>query len=234
MSWDRLNAASGYLVIALGLAAAAFERGAPPATAPPAEALAFFVRYRSELITQSLLFVLSASAYLWFFGALRTYLARAEGGTDTLPAVAHGAGTTWAGLQLLFQSGQVALALGAAPEVDPVTIGLFTDLTYAISVIAYVPLAIMLVAVAAASLRTRVFPAWVGWLSASAAGANLAMTFGLGAQSGPLVPGGPLTYVLYLLMAIWPVAVTTMMVLRPRIHHLTSIHRPKANSMPTA
>lgn len=213
---ERLSAATGYLVLALGLAAAAFERGAPPATAPAAEALTFFIKYRSELLAQSLLFILSAGAYLWFFSGLRSYLSRAEGGTGVLSAVVYGAGVIWAGLQMVFQSGQIALAMGSGPDVPPALIGMMTDLTYALSVVAYVPMAMMLAAVALTSLRTRAFPAWLGWLSAIAGAANLAMSFGIALQSGPLVPGGPLTYVLYLLMAIWPAAATTVMVVRSR------------------
>ncbi|HYF76426.1 MAG TPA: hypothetical protein VD973_04815 [Symbiobacteriaceae bacterium] len=226
---ERWHAATGYLVIALGLAAAAFERGAPPATAPAAEALAFSIQYRSELLTQSLLFVLSAGACLWFFGSLRGYLQRADGPLST---VAYGAGIIWAGLQMVFQSGQVALALGAAPGVDPAVIGLFTDLTYALSVIAYVPLAVMLAAVAVTALSTGAFPAWLGWLSAVAAAGNLAMSFGIITESGPLVPGGPLTYVLYLLMALWPAAVTTVMVMRLNPNYRTTIQRVNANRRP--
>jgi hypothetical protein len=41
-SAERSNAASGYLVIALGIAGAAFERGSPPFTAPIEEVLAFW------------------------------------------------------------------------------------------------------------------------------------------------------------------------------------------------
>jgi len=85
-NWERWGAASGYLVILLGIAGAAFERGGPPANAPVEAALAFFARYRRELLAQSLMFVLSAGAYLWFFGTLRSVLLRAEGGAATLSA----------------------------------------------------------------------------------------------------------------------------------------------------
>jgi hypothetical protein len=57
---------------------------------------------------------------------------------------------------------------------------------------------------------------WLGWLSALAAVANLTMAFGIIADRGPLVPGGWLTYVNYLLLPLWQLAVTTVMVMRLR------------------
>jgi hypothetical protein len=213
-NWARWEAATGYLVLALGLAAAAFERGAPPANAPVEEALAYFAAYRSEMLAQSLLFVLSAGLYLWFFGSLRSFLLRAEGGAGGLSTVAFGAGVTWAGLQMVLQSAQVALAMGVNGDAEPALAGMMGDLTYSLSVVAYVPMAIMLAAVAVVSLRTRAFPAWLGWLSASIAAANLFMSFGIVVDTGLLVPGGGLTYVLYALMTVWLVAVTTVMVVR--------------------
>jgi hypothetical protein len=213
-NWERWGAATGYLVFALGIAAAAFERGAPPANAPVEETLAFFAEYRAELLAQSLLFVLSAGVYLWFFGSLRSFLLRAEGETGRLSTVAFGAGVIWAGIQMVFQGVQVALAMGAGGDLEPSLAGMMGDLTYALSVIAYVPMAVMLAAVAAVSLRTRAFPAWLGWLSAVAAATNLCMSLGIVVDSGPLVPGGALTYVLYLLTAVWLVAATTVMFVR--------------------
>jgi hypothetical protein len=213
-NWERWGAATGYLVFALGVAGAAFERGAPPANAPIEQTLAFVATYRSELRVQSLLFVLSAGAYLWFFGSLRSFLLRGEDQDARLSTVAFGAGIIWAGLQMAFQSVQVALAMASDGGVQPALAALISDLTYALSVIAYVPMAVMLTAVALVSLRSRALPAWLGWLSAVAAATNLCMSLGLVVDSGPLVPGGGLTYVLYLLTAVWLVAVTSVMVVR--------------------
>jgi hypothetical protein len=56
---ERLGAMSGYLVVVLGMAAATFERGAPTANAPVAESIAYFSKYRAELLAQSILFILS-------------------------------------------------------------------------------------------------------------------------------------------------------------------------------
>jgi hypothetical protein len=212
--WERWGAATGYLVFALGVAAASFERGAPPANAPVDAILAYFTTYRTELRIQSLLFVLSAGLYLWFFGSLRSFLLRHEGETGRLSTVAFGAGAVWAGMQMVVQSGQASLAMGAGSDVGPALAGMISDLTYVLSVIAYVPMAVMLAAVAVVSLRTGAFPAWVGWLSAVAAAANLCMSLGIVVDGGPLVPGGPLTYVLYVLLPVWLLAVTTVMFVR--------------------
>jgi hypothetical protein len=84
-STERWNAASGYVVIALGIAGAAFERGSPPLTAPIEEVVAFWSTYQRELLAQSVMFVLSAGAYLWFFGSLRSVLMRAEGAGEHFP-----------------------------------------------------------------------------------------------------------------------------------------------------
>jgi hypothetical protein len=216
LTWDRWGAATGYLAFALGIAAAGFERGAPPANAPVEQSLAYFVKYRTELLAQSLLFVLSAGVLLWFIGTLRSFLLKAEAGTGRLSSVAFGAGILWAGLQLVMQSAQAALAMGANAELPAALAGMMGDLTYALSVIAYVPMGIMLAAVAVVSWRFKVFPAWLAWLSAVAAAANLLMSAGLVAEGGPLVPGGVLTYALYLLQAVWQVATPTVMLARAK------------------
>ena len=62
-STGRWNAASGDLLIALGIAGAAFERGSPPLTAPIEEVVAFWSTYQRALLAQSLTFVLGAGAY---------------------------------------------------------------------------------------------------------------------------------------------------------------------------
>lgn len=232
-NWERWGAATGYLVLALGIAAAAFERGAPDATATPAETLAFFTTYSSELRAQSLLFVLSAGAYLWFFGSLRSFLLRAEGETGRLASVAFGAGGIWAAIQMVFQGAQVTLAMGARDEVTPALAALVSDLAYALSVIAYVPMAVLLAAVAVVALRTRALPVWLGWLSAGMSAANLVMSLGLVVGSGPLVPGGPLSYLLYALMPVWLLAVTTVMVMRIGRPPRAAVLAPPPDAMPS-
>jgi hypothetical protein len=209
---ERRGAMTGYLVVALGVAAAAFERGAPSANAPIAESIAFYSKYRSELLTQSILFVLSAGAYLWFFGSLRTWLERAEGGAGRVSAVAFGAGTVSVAMQMLLQTLQIAAVTGGASGSDAGGAALFARVGWALSVVAYVPFAVLVAATAVVSLRHRALPTWIGWFSALVAGAHIVMFIGIAADSGPLVPGGALTYVLYGLALVWLISVTTVIV----------------------
>lgn len=60
------------------------------------------------------------------------------------------------------------------------------------------------------------FPPWLVWLAAVTALLNLVMAFGIVVDSGPLVMGAMLTYMLYALMAVWQIAVTTVLVMRLR------------------
>ena len=213
---ERWHAASGYLVVLFGVAGAAFERGSPPANAPVDQLMTFVAIYRRELLAQSVLFVLSAGTYLWFYGALRTVLQRTEGGTGRLSAIAFGAGIVSVALQMVFQGTQVAVAITARDAMEPSVVALSAALMWALSVIAYVPLAVMLGAVSAVSLRYGAFPRWLGWFSALTAIAHLVMALGLAAERGPLAPGGALTYLLYALLLVWLLTITTLMVRRPR------------------
>jgi len=214
---ERWTAASGYLVIVLGIAGAAFERGSPPLTAPIEEVVAFWSKYQRELLAQSVMFVLSAGAYLWFFGSLRSVLMRAEGGSGTLSTVAFGAGIVSAGLQMIQQCFQAALAVAAPGTLDRGVVALFGGVMWALSVIAYVPMGVMLAAVAAVSFAHRAFSRWLAWFSAAASVAHFVMTLGLLVKSGPLVPGQAATYALYAIALMWLIATTTAMVFgRPR------------------
>jgi hypothetical protein len=206
--WSRHDA------LALGVAGASFERGAPTVDAPAAEVAAYFTQYRTEMLVQSLLMVLGAGALLWFLGCLRAVLLRAEGGTGRLTSVAFGAGLVGFRLQAAIQAPQSALAMASDGTLDPQLAAMVSNLAYALSVIAYVPVAVMLAAVAAVTLRTRALPVWIGWLSALMAATYLILTAGIVVDSGPLALGGWATYVPYTLMVIWLAATTTAVILR--------------------
>lgn len=147
-------------------------------------------------------------------GRLRSYLLREEGGTGTLSVTAFAAGVVGAAVGTLIHSPQIALATRASGDMTPDLAGMVSDLGFVLSMIALLPQAVMLAAVAAVVLRTGVFPMWLGWLSAVGAVVHVIGWFGVGAGDGPLAPGGWFTYVPYTLLLVWLTSVTTVMVVR--------------------
>ncbi len=216
MKRERWGAAAGFVAFVLGAAGASFERGAPAINAPAQEVVNFFSTYRVELLAQSFLFVLSAGAWLWFLGSLRGYLLRSEGGIGRLSAVAFGAGIIGVGIQALIQAPQSALAMASTNPVEPSLAVVMANMAYAFNVIAYVPMAVMLAAVAMISLRTAAFPKWMAWLSASTAAAFVIMSAGIAVDSGPLAAGAWPTFIPYMAMATWLLATSVVMVKRIR------------------
>jgi hypothetical protein len=214
LRWERLGAVSGLIAVVLGVAGAAFERGAPGVSATPQQVADFVERYRTELLVQSLFMLLSVGALLWFLGVLRSYLLRLEGGTGRLSTLAFGAGLVAFGLQAAIQAPQSALAMAAGSDLDPQLAAMISDLAAAVSVIAYVPMAVMLIAVALVSLRTHALPIWVAVLSLLAAAAYAVMTLGIAVDTGPFARGGWGTFVPYGLTVVWLVAVSIVIIIR--------------------
>lgn len=108
---------------------------------------------------------------------------------------------------LAFQVGLAGAAQGAG---GPALIGTMD----ALFVVANLPLAVMLMAVAVLTFRTTAFPAWLGWLSLLAAIAQLIPVGGIVLDSGPLAADGWVSaYLPYPLYALWlaSAAVVTML-----------------------
>jgi hypothetical protein len=167
------------------------------------------------------------------FGSLRTWLERAEGGAGRVSAVAFGAGTVSVAMQMLLQTLQIAAVTGGASGSDAGGAALFARVGWALSVVAYVPFAVLVAATAVVSLRHRALPTWIGWFSALVAGAHIVMFIGIAADSGPLVPGGALTYVLYGLALVWLISVTTVIVVGERARSgWNAVNRPDRRSGP--
>jgi hypothetical protein len=188
-----------------------FERGPVSASDPVGQIADYFTDNQGALRAQGLLFLISAGIFLWFLGSLRSFLMRAEGGAGRLSAVAFGAGVASTVITVVALAFQIGLAMAPGGQVQPALVAtmgvLFT--------VANVSLAVMLIAVAVVSFRTKAFPAWLGWLSVAAAAVQLAPAFGIVADSGPLAADGWLAaYAPYPLYVVWLAAATTVMVTR--------------------
>ena len=214
MTWERWAAASGLAALVFAGAAVAFERSTPNPHPSAADVVDFYVTNRSALLVQSLLFVLSAGLFLWFLAGLRAHLARAEGHTDRVSSIVYAAGIGWLTVNMAVQAPQIALAQAAADGLEPRVTVVVNNLGLALATIADVPVAVMVAGVGVLSLRALVFPAWLGWLSMAVAALHVVAWFGVLADSGPLAPGGWVTFVVYPAFVVWLVAVIVAM-LRP-------------------
>ncbi len=211
--WERWGAASGFAVLLIGAVGTAFERGAPKVSAPAAQVAEFFADNRAALITQSLVFMLGAAFFIWYLGSLRGFLMRAEHGAGRLATVAFGAGIAWVAIHAAAQAFQSGMAFVTHNAVPAAVLGGMYGTAYALFTLADVPLAVMLFATAAVSLRMKAFPAWLGWFSLAAGVVTLAMPLSLLFASGPFAPGGWLTYVQYPVYAAWLLCTTTVMII---------------------
>jgi Domain of unknown function (DUF4386) len=209
--WERLGAASGFAALLAGAAAVVFERGPVNANDPPATIAAYFADNQAALRAQGLLFLVGGGIFLWFLGSLRSFLARAEGGTGRLATVALAAGVASTVVTVVALTFQVGLAAASGGTGQPALVAVMDALFTA----ANVPLAVMLVAVALVSLRTGALPAWLGWLSVAAAAAQLAPSLGIVLDGGPLAFDGWLAaYLPYPLYVVWLACATAVMLRR--------------------
>jgi hypothetical protein len=212
--WERWGAASGFAAALFGAAATVFERGPLMATDAAPAVVNHLTSNRNPMLAQSMLFLAGAALYLWYLGSLRTFLARAEGGTGRLSAVTFGAGITWVGITMVAQAFQVGLAANPQAGAPAALIGTMN----AVFTVGALPLTIMMAAIAVVSLRYRAFPAWLGWLAAVAAGSQFLLWLGPVTSAGPLAPNGWLSYALYPVFLIWLLPATVIMIRRAGGH----------------
>lgn len=212
---DRWSAASGLAALGVVAAAMVFERGAPPAGASDVQVAAFNAAHSHALLTQSLLFLLSAAFMLWFLGCLRAHLAAAEGGTGRYAGIGFGAGVAYVTLSVVSQAGQIALAQIAATAAAPQLVTAIASLAWALFTVAAVPAAVMLAAFAVLALRSGALPSWLGWLAAVAGASQLGLLAALVVDTGPLGPDGWYTFAPYPLYVIWLAATAVTLLRRP-------------------
>lgn len=212
---ERWVAACGFGMLVAAAAAVMLERGAGiTARTTTEEVVDLFANNHGALLAQSLLFVISTGFFVVFLAGLLSFLSRAEGGTGVLSTAAFGAGIVWCAISLVAQAVQVALAMTSVSEAPPDLVGTMSDLMFALLTVGNVPLAVLLGATGMLSLQAKAFPAWLGWLSLVAAATHLVVAFGIVVETGPLAPGGLVTYAAYPLMVTWVLATTIMMIRR--------------------
>lgn len=175
----RFGAATGAAYILIGLL---HDNGDTPRFhAPQAEILAW-MRGNSTITTATyvggLLGLLAILCFLIFVAYLTSLLRRAEGDSGFLSTVALSAGVVSGAIKLASFPPVVIAHVWAKDGVDPRIIGMLFDMN-AVSFGLTLPASgLLLAAVAAVAIPSKVLPRWLGWgaaLTALALFANLAV-----------------------------------------------------------
>lgn len=212
--YEQIAAASGFLLLGLSLIGFVIAPPPPGAIDPVDKVASYFADNRGQILLQSYVWMLSAGAFLWFIGSLRSYLRSAEGGNGRLSAVAFGGGVAGITVSVATTMFWIALALGSDEAVAPAVVQVSFDLGNVAFLIIGVPFAVMFAATGVVALRKHAFPVWLGWLSLALAVMYLVLPAGILDESGPLGPGGALMLASGLVYFVWIAAITVVMVRR--------------------
>lgn len=159
---ERLSPLAGFAAVALWLAGAVVAWGVVPSLPDDASdprILTWAQAHENGIIAGGWLWAVGCLCFVWFLGTLRARLIVAEGGAGTFSAIAFAGGLATAIFGLLIQVGDIALALDAA-DVSPATAGALHHLTDVFFGGAELSAVLMVAAVAAVGLATRVVARW--------------------------------------------------------------------------
>ncbi len=210
--WERLAPASGLVFVALLIVQGALSGPPPRADDPTSKIMTYFTDHRGGILAGWYLVGLGVVFFFWFLGSLRNALARAEGGTGRLSAIAFGGGVALAAIALASGGANAALAYKVAGEGNAAVVrALFDFQNLAGNVFAWFPAAAMIIATSVVMIRTSSSSKWLGW-AGLLAGTFLALVAGGAlAESGPMAPGDAISFIAFILFGLWVLALSILM-----------------------
>jgi hypothetical protein len=164
-SWARYAPLSGLLAVAL-LVASIIVTGFDSVDTDDStqKVVDFWADNDSKQVAGAFIGALSIVPFLWFLGSLRSTLRAGEGGTGRLSAIAYAGGIVFAATAAVDSSIQFAVAesVGDVPaEVTQTLSVLYGNFFLGFPI----GLGTLLLASSLAILRTKVLPAWLGWVA---------------------------------------------------------------------
>lgn len=167
----------------------------PDWDAPGREILAYYGDKHDEVQAGAYLYAIAVAFLLWFLGSLRSFLLRAEAGTQRLTALAYGAGVATCALLWASNAPSLSAALRADDgQLTPDSALVMWDIGTFLYVMALFACAVLLVATGLHALRTGVLPRWLAW-------ASFAIAVGLVT---------PIGFALFLAFVVWTVVVAVL------------------------
>ncbi|HEV2685128.1 MAG TPA: hypothetical protein VGW79_00670, partial [Actinomycetota bacterium] len=170
----------------------------------------------TELLVQMLLLAVGAIALIMFVGGLRSYLRRHEP-SGNLSGTAFGGGITVAILVLVGLFLEIGLIYRVAPAADDVLMRAFFDTLTTGAVFFAFPIALYVGATTIVVKQTGAMSKAIFWIGIVTVIGNLAAASQLFVDSGPWTPGGSATFIPFLLLVIWEIAVSVAMIRRPSV-----------------
>jgi hypothetical protein len=168
--WERWGAIGGFLYV-IGMILLFVWPGEPPQDASTEQLLQFYQDNEFAVTWGAYMAVaLGGLGLLWFLGSLRSALRRAEGGTGRLSAIAMAAG---AGSLILLLGAVGVFVSTAFNAVDPGNVNFQFDLSthemvvgagFGLFIFHLVLAGALVAATSVLSIRTAVFPKWLGWV----------------------------------------------------------------------
>ena len=188
--WERFGAEAGIAMVVFAVIAIIVPGESPGQNASSQEFVTYFADTRDELRMATLLWLLSGMCGLFFLGALRSRLARAEGGHSEMATAAVIGGT------FLFALNFVGGVLSSGPAfrtdngLSPDVVRALWDMGGVAAIAANVGMVLLAGSVAAVVLSTGMLARWVGWYAAAVAAAAVVSLFGVLSTTGPMAAGG--------------------------------------------
>jgi len=169
--YDRFHRASlftGLAAIVLWIVGLAVSHGMStkiPSHPTDQQLLTWVQHNTNPVLLGGWLWMVGCVCFLWFVGTLRAHLLAAEGGTGTLSSLALAGGAAASVCGMLTAAGDVGIAIDK-DSVSAATAGTLHYTSDMFFVCAELAAIVLVVAVAAAALRTAVLPKWWAIFSA--------------------------------------------------------------------
>ena len=163
--WERFAPLSGVVAVVLWIVGVILEGSTGySGKETPEEVLAVLQDDASTLIAAGIVFAFGVVFFIWFLGSLRATLFAAEGGVGRLSSIAYGSGML-AALSLILQVAPTVQGAFDEEDLSPHAAQALQSVGEAAFGGTEFTLLAMFVAVGVLILRTRLFGAWLGWVS---------------------------------------------------------------------
>jgi len=186
--------------------------GPPPKADESAErVVTYFTQHRSDILAGDFLLMISSLLFLWFLGALRSYLRAAEGGEGRLSAAAFGGGVVGIGLLVGGVGVLNGIAFKVAQAGDQLLVRGLYDVSNGVLTGAGFGFAVLLAAASCSAARSGAFAPWVYWSGSVIAVLQVIGGIALFAKSGFFAVGGAFSFIAPLTALVWVAAVSVVL-----------------------